>query len=594
MPQRRSIFVRGARVVASYVAMHPGPFAVAVSGATLYAAMTVASTVVLGRVTDRVLVPAFHHPVGVGSAIAAAGAILGVGVVRAAGVIGRRYFAAMTASRSRRSLQTGVVERYQELPLSYHRSQAAGELLAHAESDVQAAIDALHPLPWSIAVILLVVFSGVALLVTDPLLAGVAWFVLPMVGLFNRRFGFRVERPSMMVQDRAGDVAAIAHESIDGALVVKVLGLQDAEVARLKRRAEQLRDERVRVGALRAAFEPGFEALPSFGIVLLLMVGSWQVSTGSITVGTLVEFVALFQLTAAPLRLIGDVLSHLPRSVASDARLQEVYREPIEHPTAAAASRLPDGALDIAIRSASFSYGNAAVLEDVTFDVPAGSSVAIVGPTGAGKSTLVNLMTGLAHPHRGSVAIEGIDLGQIDNGSLRDAVAVVFQESFLFASSIRDNISFDRAESEEEIRKAARLAQADEFIGKLPHGYDTVVGERGVTLSGGQRQRIALARALVRRPRILILDDATSAVDPVVERRILAGLRDEVDTTLIVVAYRVATIELAARVVFLLSGRVANEGTHQQLLKDASYRSVLRAFESVARSDDPLARSVRP
>jgi len=592
MSQRKSIFVRGARVVASYVAMHPVPFAVAVSGATLYAAMTVASTIVLGRVTDHVLVPAFHRHIGVGSAVAAAGAIFAVGLLRAAGVIGRRYFAAMTASRSRRSLQTKVIEKYQELPLSYHRTHPAGDLLAHAEADVQAAIDSLHPLPWSLAVVLLVVFSGIALVVTDPLLAAVAWFVLPTVGLLNRWFGSRVEHPSLMVQERLGDVASVAHESIDGALVVKVLGLQDAERARMKRSAEELRDERIRVGALRAAFEPGFEALPSVGIVLLLLVGSWRVSTGSISVGTLVEFVALFQLTATPLRLIGEVFSHLPRSVAGDTRLQEVYREPVEH-RAGGEARLPDGPLDLAIRSATFSYGTVDVLKDVAFDVPGGASVAIVGPTGAGKSTLVHLMAGLARPQRGGVTIGGIDLSRIDNDSLREAVAVVFQESFLFASSIRDNIAFDRDVPDDEIRRAARLAQADGFISDLPQGYDTVVGERGVTLSGGQRQRIALARALVRRPRILILDDATSAVDPVVEQRILAGLRDEVDTTLIVVAYRVATIALAARVVFLLDGRVALAGTHQQLLKDASYRSVLRAFESAARSEDPLARSAR-
>jgi ATP-binding cassette subfamily B protein len=587
----RSIFARGARVVFSYVAMHPGPFAVAVAGATLYASMTVGTTVVLGRITDRVLVPAFHHRIGVGPVLAAVAALVGVGVLRAAGVIGRRYFAAMTASRSRRSLQSRVVERYQELPLSYHRSHPAGELLAHVEADVQSAIDALHPLPWSLAVVLLVVFAGVALLVIDPLLAGVAWFVLPGVALLNRWFGKRVEEPAMKVQERIGDIAAVAHESIDGALVVKVLGLQDAEVARMEYRARLLRDERVRLGALRAAFEPAFEALPSLGIVLLLMVGSWQVSTGSISVGTLVEFVALFQLTAAPLRLIGDVLSHLPHSVAGDARLKEVYREPVEHPTSNDGTRLPDGPLGLAIRSMSFSYGNANVIENVTFDVPPSSSIAIVGPTGAGKSTLVHLMTGLAHPKQGTIAIGGVDLKRVDNSSLRETVAVVFQESYLFASSIRDNIAFDLAVSDEEIERAARLAQADTFIHRLPNGYDTVVGERGVTLSGGQRQRIALARALVRRPRILILDDATSAVDPVVERRILAGLRDEVDASLIVVAYRVATIELADRLVFLLDGKVAGEGTHEELLKDPSYRSVLWAFESSAGSESPPARS---
>ena len=241
---------------------------------------------------------------------------------------------------------------------------------------------------------------------------------------------------------------------------------------------------------------------------------------------------------------------------------------------------LPSGPLGISVDGVTFIYDDDPVLDGVAFEVRPKESVAIVGPTGAGKSTLTQLLVRLDDPDYGAVRIGGVDLRHTDVEDLRRAAAIVFQESFLFAASVRQNISLDLDVDDERVRRAARLARADGFISRLPDGYDTVVGERGYTLSGGERQRVALARALLREPRVLILDDATSAVDPTIEAQILDGLRRELDTTLIVVAYRVSTISLADRVLFLDDGRIVATGSHAQLLEgEPAYAAMVRAYE---------------
>jgi ATP-binding cassette, subfamily B, bacterial len=576
---QRSVVWRGLRLIGSYVATHPVPFAVSVTGAATYAAMTVASTIVLGRVTDRVLAPAFGAGVSTRVIVWGIVAILAVAIVRAGGIITRRYFAGMTGSRMMATLRTRVVDRYQELPLAYHRSRPTGELMAHAEADVVAATEVIHPLPYTTAVILLILFAVVALVVTDPFLALIGCSILPGLTILNRFYTRKVEEPAKRAQERIGDVSSVAHESIDGALVVKTLGRERSEVERLAGKAESLRDERMRVGQLRAAFEPAFEVLPTLGIVVLLAVGSWRVSTEDISMGTLVQFVSLFQLLAFPMRLIGFVLSDLPRAVAGHERIEEVLAEPVTLRPATETDGLPAGPLSVSVREVAFSYGSAPVLGGVSFDVAPTETVALVGPTGSGKSTLTQLLVRLADPDAGGILIGGVDLRQVSPEHLREAVAMVFQESFLFATSVWENITLGLKVSEEEVHRAAKIAQAHAFITALPRGYDTVLGERGVTLSGGQRQRVAIARALVRRPRLMIMDDATSSVDPTVEAAILDGLRGQLDTTLIVVAYRVSTISLADRVLYLDDGRIVAQGTHEQLLSHPEYEAMVRAYE---------------
>jgi ATP-binding cassette subfamily B protein len=270
----------------------------------------------------------------------------------------------------------------------------------------------------------------------------------------------------------------------------------------------------------------------------------------------------------------------LPRAVVGWDRIQAVFRERVTVTPPAHPRALPDGPLGVDARHLRHLYDGQAVLDDVSFDVQPGESVAIVGPTGVGKSTLAQLLVRLADPDTGSVSIGDVDLREADPRSLRRASAIVFQESFLFATSVAENIALDSGADREQVERAARIASADRFVGALPQGYDTVVGERGHTLSGGERQRVALARAIVRAPRVLILDDATSSVDPSIESDILGALRAEMHTTLIVVAYRLSTIRLADRVVYLEDGRVAGEGSHEELLATLpGYAAIIRAYE---------------
>ena len=564
--------------------MHPGPFTIAVTGAGTFAAATVASAVVLGKVTDRVIVPAFESPGSVprGTLLWGVAIVLGVSILRAAAIVIRRYFAGMTAARVQRSLRTRVIDSYRRLPLAYHRSQSAGELLAHAEADVEAATDILHPLPFSTAAILLIVFATGALIITDPFLALIGLLVMPVMTILNRFFGVKVEPPASAAQRAMGRVSAVAHESFDGALVVKTLGREAEEVARLEAAAEELQGHRVLFGHLRAGFEPAFEGIPTLGIIVLLAVGAWRVSTGDVTIGVLVQFVSLFQLIAFPMRLIGWVLSDMPRAVVGRERLQEVFNEKSSLPEVIDGSTLAEGPLGVRTSDVSFAYDGHEVLRDISFEVAPNESVALVGSTGSGKSTLAELLVRLSDPQSGSIEIGGIDVRRMATGNLRANAAVVFQESFLFATTIRENITLERAVPDDEVVRVAKLAQAHDFIERLPEGYDTVVGERGVTLSGGQRQRVALARALLSNPRLLILDDATSSVDPTIEHAILEGLRRDLSTTLIVIAYRVSTISLADRVLFLDRGRIVAEGPHVELLRHPGYEAMVRAYERAA------------
>jgi ATP-binding cassette subfamily B protein len=577
----RAIFRRGMRLVASYVRMHPKPFTAALIGAVSFAVASLWLTEALARATDEVLRPAFDGEVESRDVLLAVGALMLGGVGRALGIMLRRYYSGVAGERVMATLRTRVAERYRALSLRYHRETPTGELLAHMEADVKAAVDVFWPVPFAIGVILLAVLALAALVMSDPYLAAVGLIVFPSLAAMNRIFAARMEEPVRMAQERIGEVSAVAHESIDGALVVKTLGREQAETGRLFEKARALRDERVRAGVIRATFEAALDAMPTMAIALLLAVGSWRVASGAISLGDLIGFVALFQLLSWPMRFIGWILAELPRAVVGYDRLQEVFREPVTVTPAREGIPLPDGPLGLRVHDLHLLYEQQSpVLEGVSFEVAPGESVAIVGPTGVGKSTLTQLMVRLVDPDEGHVEIGGVDLREVDVASLRSAVAVVFQDSFLFAESVRSNIALDSGATDEQVEHAATIAACDRFIRALPQGYDTIVGERGLTLSGGERQRVALARALVREPRLLILDDATSAVDPSIEAEILGALRRELSTTLVVVAYRLSTISLADRVIFLSGGRVEATGTHEELIEtQPGYRAIIRAYE---------------
>ncbi len=578
--RRRGLFMRGMRLVAAYIKLHPAPFAVSVSGAILFAVSSILLTQSLGRATDDVLRPAFSGHARSGAVWSAVTALMVFGCLRALGIMIRRYYSGVAGERVMATLRTQISDRYRDLALQFHRETPTGELLAHMEADVKAAVDVFWPVPFAIGVLALVLLALVTLVRTDVWLALIGLVMFPVLALMNRSFARRMEGPARSAQEAIGEVSAVAHESIDGALVVKTLGREDAETAKLRERATALRDHRVTGGYVRATFEAALDSLPTFATALLLAVGASRVASGAVTLGELTGFVALFGLLSWPMRFIGWILAELPRAVVGWDRLQTVFEEQVTVTPPVDPAPLPAGPLGVEVTVVRRRYDDQPVLDGVTFSVEPSESVAVVGQTGVGKSTLSQLLVRLADPDEGSVAIGGVDLRRVEPASLRASTAIVFQESFLFSTNVRENIALDTGATDAEVEAAAKIAAADRFIQALPHGYATVVGERGHTLSGGERQRVALARAILRAPRVLILDDATSAVDPSIEADILGALRRELRTTLLVVAYRLSTIRLADRVIYLEHGRVAATGSHDELLVSApGYGAIIRAYE---------------
>jgi ATP-binding cassette subfamily B protein len=583
IPQGR-LLRRGLRVIGAQVALHPRPFVIAVAGAMIYALATVAQSWVLGQVVDRVVTPRFETGrLQAGAVAAAACAIVAVGLVKTAGVICRRTAATITYANVQATLRERLTEQYHRLPLTWYYRNPAGELLSRTEGDLDALSHIMSPLPFATGVITMLVAAAVWLVVIDPFLAILGLLVVPAILAMNLFFQRRVEHPTALGQERLGAMSAVAHESFDGALVVKALGAEEAEGRRFASTAELLRDARIEAARITANFEASLDAVPALTTVALLVVGVWRIEQGAITAGTLVGIINLFALLIWPLRLIGYVLSDLPRAVVGYERVSAVLREP--RPAApggdAVDGPLPPGPLGLEVERLGYGYEQGGeVLHEVSFRVAAGGTVALVGPTGSGKSTLALLLAGLLEPGRGRIRLGGRDLRELAGEELAATVAIAFQEPFLFSTSVADNIRLDGGDGD-GVGDAGRVAQAEEFVARLPQGYDTVVGERGATLSGGQRQRVALARAVARRPRLLLLDDATSSVDPVTEAAILAGLDTHLPAaTTVVVASRLATIARADRVLYLEGGRLLAEGAHEELLSTTpGYARLVRAYE---------------
>ncbi|MEX2292328.1 MAG: ABC transporter ATP-binding protein [Acidimicrobiales bacterium] len=580
-PRAQSVMRRGVSLLWLSVRAQPKPFAVSVSGAALFGVMAVGGTVVLGRATDSVLTPAFNGGVGRDAVLVGASSIVAASLLRMLGVVLRRYYGQMAQRRMQKLWFQRVTDRYLSVPLRWYDDHPAGELLAHADADCERSTIAMQPLPFSLGVIVIILVSMVQLALVDPAIMLIGLTLFPSLGLLNRYYTRRVEQPAALAQAQVGEVSSVAHESFEGALIVKTLGLEGREIFRLRRAADELRTQRLVVGRLRAAFEPGLDALPNLGTVAVLAVGAWRLAAGAVTIGELVQAMTLFGILAFPFRIVGFLLEELPRAVVAHDRIERVLAADARLQPANPAP-LPDGPLDVIFDDVRFAHGNDVVLNGVSLRLAPGEVVALVGSTGAGKSTLCNLMAHLMDPGAGQVRLGGVPLEEADPEHLHKAVALVFQETFLFGDTVRENLTMGAAIPDTEIDRALEVARARTFVERMPKGLDEVIGERGVTLSGGQRQRIALARALLRRPRLLLLDDATSAVDARVERAILDGLRGTMAATTVIVAHRVSTIALADRVLLLDGGRIAASGTHRELLAVPEYAALVRAYEQDA------------
>ncbi|MFI6521581.1 ABC transporter ATP-binding protein [Spirillospora sp. NPDC050679] len=575
----------------------PRVFTLSVLASALYALMTVGTAQVLGWATEHVMLPAFRSGSTTAGALAgAAAAIVGVAALKALGVAGRRFYAGLMQYRMQAKYRREVTRQYLRLPLAWHHRHPTGQLLSNANADVEASWAPIAPLPMAVGVVFMLVIAAVSIVLTDVTVAVVGFLVFPAIALLNVVYQRKLAPVATRAQQLRAEVSEVAHESFEGGLVVKTLGREQAETERFAAAADALRDANIKVGRVRGLFDPVLEALPSLGVLAVLLIGSMRLRSGAMSAGDLVNVAYLFTLLAWPIRALGWVLAEVPRSVVGWRRVRGVLDAGGSLPYGAA-EPAGDAAASLEVRAVRFGYEPADgdepgdVLREVSFSAGPGRTIALVGPTGAGKSTLTSLLVRLVDPAEGAVLLDGVDVRDLRRGGVAETAALVPQQTFLFDDTVRGNITLGADLPDERVWEALRLAQADGFVAALPGGLDTQVGERGATLSGGQRQRLALARALVRRPRLLVLDDATSAVDPQVEARILAALREGRGggATVIVVAYRKATIALADEVVYLEHGRVSDRGTHAELLtRSTGYRNLVNAYERAEAEQEAL------
>jgi ATP-binding cassette subfamily B protein len=538
--------------------------------------------------------------------------LLVIAIVIAVIVIARwllTYLRRMIAGRVSLGIEFDLRERVyahlQRLELGFFDRQQTGQLMSRATVDLQAVRFFLgYGLVFILQSALTLLLAGIAMIAINPRLGLIAMAPTPFVVFISQRYG-RAARPAIQeVQQRIGELTADAEENISGVRVVKSFAREPQQLERFRHSVARVFDQSMVATRLEATFNPVIGFLPQLGLAAVLLLGGISVIHAHLTIGQFTQFYLYLNMLIGPMRSLGVTLGLAQRATASGARIFQVLdREPriVDAPDA---TPLPPGNGHVELRHATLRYDETDdfgavhsarqislddelarsprrardVIDDVSLDVPAGSTVALVGATGSGKTSLVSLISRLYDTSAGSVLLDGADVRSVQLRSLRQAVAVVSDDPFLFSATVAENIAYGRpGAARAEVEDAARRAQAYDFVTRLPQGFDTRVGERGLSLSGGQRQRIAIARALLADPRVLILDDATSSVDASTEQSIKLALDEAMaGRTTFVIAHRLSTISLADEIVVLDHGEVVAHGDHEQLL-DASelYREIV-------------------
>jgi len=513
--------------------------------------------------------------------------IAAVGVVQALATGLRRYTAFRIAYRIETDLRERLFAHLQQLHFAFHDRAQTGQLMARANSDIQQVNLLMVLFPLSVASVFLFVGVAIVMLQSSVLLTVFSLGLLPFLSLGAARFSQKLHPVSLQLQEELGDLSGVVEETVAGVRVVKGFGTEARQTAQLETEADQVLDRALAGARLRAHFLPFVDFVPAFAIVIILGYGGHLVLNGQLQVGQLIAFNTYILFLLFPLRMAGMQIAQSARSSAAAGRIAELLStgtmvaDP-PHPTPLPA----DGRGEVRFDEVRFAYGSGPpVLDGLDLVIPAGQAVALVGATASGKTTVARLLPRFYDVDAGAVRVDGVDIRELALRELRRAIGIVFEDTFLFTDTVAENIAFAEPDaSMDTVRNAARLAGADEFIDALPDGYDTFIGEHGYSLSGGQRQRIAIARAVLADPRVLILDDATSSVDPTKEHEIRAALREVMrDRTTVIIAHRAATIALADRVVLLDRGRVVAEGTHEELLAASPrYRVVLNQSAAVA------------